>query len=75
MKLRPLQCIISPRVIRMMNLRSHHDYPGACIIPQSWAASRLGDEDPVGERVHGVSILRFPKMERLRVVPSPLLAN
>jgi hypothetical protein len=32
-----------------------------------------GKQDIVGGRVRGVSILRFPKMERLRVVPSPLL--
>ena len=31
-----------------------------------------GKQDIVGGRVHGVSILRFPKMERLRVVSSPL---
>ena len=30
-------------------------------------------QDIVGGRVHGVSILQFPKMERLRVVPFPLL--
>jgi hypothetical protein len=31
-----------------------------------------GKQDIVGGRVHGVSILQFPKMERLRVVSSPL---
>jgi hypothetical protein len=34
--------------------------------------SSVGKQDIVGGRVHGVSILRFPKMERLRVVSSPL---
>ncbi len=32
-----------------------------------------GKQEIVGGRVRGVSILRFPEIERLRVVPSLLL--
>lgn len=35
--------------------------------------SSVGEARHCWGRVRGVSILRFPKMERLRVVPSPLL--